>query len=809
MVLVLTTNVDVVDGETREGHPLVSPLSIPASTLDDDCQEGAESSDKKTESIALLSIALSFAAVLLMLGAGVSSLGLVLVWLAQCLLGLRVLRIAMPRNPDLVGALVAAGPGYLVGFLLTTWVFVLFRGGTPARIVLYAAFIWALVSLTRDVQFRSATWYQFGASAIALMSVALVGLTREFPELTITALGALVLAFALMPNRFGWRFNGAVAAVGAITSLVGISFLGEYWFLESDDLAHRMSMGALSVSQGAVGIAATFPVHRYHWVSPVGTALQADLAHAPILSTFTIASPIAAVLMLVSSFFLIVRLTRAEQMKGQRLLLAGTALVVLAKVRVDTEAVAGRLGVLVAVVGIVRIAQLWLLRNGVRTTDVMRLAIAFFVLSAMLVLYRPDLVVLLLLLVVGLVFSVVTPKDRSRFFVLVAISIAMISAGLLVLRLVLPKIMQLGASLGFLGVRWRPPDLGWCSRGSTLRDSLCVMSSDVWLWVAVTGIFVLLASGKHLSFRHVKFAQLLLPAILSYLPLRMTLTTNFPSAIDGFIEIALRCALVLVLVVILEASSSITGASVTLVLGFTALLATAQVALSSYLYDVLSSRHEGVVGRLQGIFTPSLFTWLLASTALGTSVMLLLTTRLRRYLSYGPLVLLAALTFVGVWSEIRGRTMTTDVNEQLVSEAIGPIDVFEMGEWLRTHTEKSELLATNYQCNPGRVERCSSVASEQDNTLPTGTANWMLMATSERDFLYLSQPWYSEQTFKGLADMSLKPGLELEPDFQQLEEEGVDLFVAFRENTQPEAWVRLQRRAVFITENFLAVRLNT
>jgi len=636
----------------------------------------------------------------------------------------------------------------------------------------------------------------------------IIGLTREFPELITSALGGYTLAIALVATRLSWKLRGPAAAVGTIVLVVGTRMRSEYWFLASDDLAHRMSMGILSVGRGVVGSAATFPVDQYHWVSPVGTALQADLGQAAILPVFTIASPIASLVMMLASFALILRTICRERPAQLAYLLSGLTLVVLVKVRVETEAVVGRLGALVTLLGLASVAQIWLINNEVRRSDVIRLVVTFVGVAAMLVLYRPDLVVFMLLSLVGLLFSIVTPEGKSRFSLLTLVSLAAVGVGLIALRFILPIVLRSGASFGFLGVRWRPPDMGWCVRGSTIRDSLCVLSFDIDLWFSILFVAVYLAWTRSAPSLLTRTTQLLLPAILSFLPFRLTLSTNFPSAIDGFVEIGLRSALVLLLVTVVDLSATRNTFTRAAVFGVAAVMAAVHLAIRSYFAEVVGTRQEGVIGRLQGIFTPLTFAWLVATLIIVVLVLVFLVSGIGQSARKLPVVLLVAFVLAGLWGEVSNRALITDVNRQLIDETLGPTDVFKVGEWLRTNTPGDALLATNYQCNPGRSDKCRSLMGHLDTNLPTATANWMLMATSGRDFLYLSQPWYNEPSFATLHAVSVRPGTHTAPDFHELEERNVSFYVALRESTAPAAWVEFVKRAAFTTENFAVIQLN-
>jgi len=761
-----------------------------------------------TESNGIIALAVAMTLVLLLLGIGVSNLGFVLVWFAQCCLGIQVLRLFMPHNPHLRGAFAAAGPGYFVGFLVTTWIFVLAQGGTPARLLVYLVFIVAIVAALRRERLTACDLRQSIVFTITLFSLVLVGLTREFPELITSAVGAFTLAIALVAAPLSWKLRGPVAAIGTIILIVGTPMRSEYWFLESDDLALRMGSGILSVARGSIEATGAFPLTRYHWVSPVGTALQADLGQSTLLQVFTIASPVAWLVTLLASFGLILRLTCPEKAGQMAFFFSGSALVVLIKVRVETEAVVGRHAILLGLIGLVHVAQHWLLRNDVTRTDSARVTVMLLVIGAMLLLYRPDLVVFMLLLSAGLLFSLIVSGNVLRLPTLFVYSLVVLACGLLVMRVILPRVSQSGSSYGSLGIQWRPPDLGWCSRGSLVREVLCVVSPDVNLW-ASAALVILLCLGSTYANRNIfRTTQILAPSILSFLPFRFNLTTDFPSAIDGFLEIGTTSAIVLALVVVVNVFDSHVARRRLLITCIAVAIAALHLGLHYNLEQLLTPRQGGIFGYLQGGSTPSLLYWLLSTFVVLALWAFFLSTNMRRLSAHIPAVLLIALVFMSIWNNINSQPLKTHVNAGVIAVVVGPDDVLDVGEWLANNTPESALLATNYQCNPAEYARCAVLADDPAAQWPRATANWMLMATSRRDFLYLSQPWFNEPSFATLHTLSVGPGAQAIPDFRELEKLNVSVYVAFKPSTKPAAWVDLARYAAFTTENFAVIKLN-
>lgn len=739
------------------------------------------------------------------LGGNLSSTWLVLVWLGQCSLGLQVLSAVVFQRLREDRLLLLFGPGYLVGYLITTWVYMLLDGGDLAKTGVQGLLVAALVLEVVTQQGHESRRGSRLVNVAVFLSLTLTAMTWEFPELIVPASGLFVLVFALVSTQVNKVAKSMAIALGVFFVGFGWSLRSRYWFIESDDLANRMAEGILSVVRGRVASVGAYPFDRYHWVSPVGTALQAELAGADVLFVFTVFAVVASLVMMMASFGLLLRSVDTGKNPTLVLLLSGTALLLWWKVQIDTEATVGRLAILLTLMGVGRLIQQSLLTPARSTLQIATSVGFLLLLSAMLYLYRPDLVVLMLLLAIGVVVSILNVRHQYKMVILALVSVGALVVGVWLMAVILSRVSGSSLSYAQLLVDWRPPDLGWCSRGSALRDVLCVTSLDVDLWAAVAiGAFLIVLRTKG-DVQLSNVLVLLVPAIPSFFVFRLTLTSDFPSSIEGFLQIGLLSGRVLTMVLAAFLLSHLAPRRARVTVLGALLFAVVHINLRTRIGNVLEARQEGISGRLQGILTPFLLQWLLASTLL--LFVLVASKRLvGRQVSVSHAVFLGFIA-IGIWNLHVTRPMVTDVDESLIENVIGPEDVFEVGSWLRENTPSSVLIATNYQCRPGEFERCRSLELVGDSH-PRATANWMLMAESRREFLYLSQPFYNPPELRLLHDVSITPGTQNTPMFGALTERGVDYFVACRECSSAEAWNQMTSRAVFTTVNFAIVKLD-
>lgn len=746
-----------------------------------------------------------FIVFLVYFGGGLSSAALGLLWLGQGSLGSHFISAVIGRRVEINRQLLQVGPGYVVGYLITTWLYMTLGGGPLAKTAVYlclgAAVVTDLLTQRTTLRWRSANMPQIAV----LFSLILTAMSWEFPQLLIPAVALFCTAALMVAERISWKSKLDVVALCLMVFLFGVFLRSRYWFLESDDLPNRMAEGIVTVLRGHVGSVGAYPFDRYHWVSPVGTALQAELTGANLMFVFAVFSVIASLATMMASFGLLLRTVKFGTTESSVLLLAGTTLLLWWKVQIDTEAAVGRLSILLVLMSIARLIQQSLQTSSRRLSGVVTTIGFALLLGAMLYLYRPDLVVFMLLLSVGVVVSLVRISHRFKITLLGLSTIIALMIGLFAMSVILSRVSGSSLSYAQLLVDWRPPDLGWCTRGSTLRDVMCVISLDADLWAATVIVVALIGvSDKH----HESISGLmvlLFPAIPSFFAFRLSLTSDFPSAIEGFLQIGLLSSRVLVVVFAVYVLSRMGSRRAWLSVLGAVVFAFVHINLRAEIGSRLEQRQEGISGRLQGIFTPFLLQWLLASAVL-VLILAVIHRTLMRHISVRHAVFMGFVA-IGIWNLHLTRPLTTDVDDALVTNVIGPEDVFEVGHWLRENTAASAILATNYQCRPAEFERCRSLTQVGDGH-PRATANWMLMSESRREFLYLSQPFYNPPEFRALHDESIKPGTQVDPMFESLKDRGVDYFVACRECSSPEAWHQLKGRAVFSTLNFAVVKVD-
>jgi hypothetical protein len=744
------------------------------------------------------------------LGGGVTNLALGVVWLAQACLGSYVLKVLLPPNFAVRGALMIVGPGYLVGFLLTTWMFMLMRGGVIGHVAVYLLLALSVFATARDIRRSSRQFASSASLASVLFALVFAAMSWEFPELLVSAIGLFVVASAMSFWSRNRSLRNCTLVGGFFLFFFGLGLRGEFWYLESDDLANRMAEGVMSVSRGFVASVGSYPFDRYHWVSPVASALQADLARADPLFVFTVFGPLTSLLMMAASLGVLVETFTKKNSLPRVLLVFGTAFFLLWRVQIDTEATVARLAMLAALLCLARVIQLGLRDSHRVKAVVLRTLATSTLLGLMLYLFRPDLVVFMLLLLVGVVVSQVKMGPVLRIVVLAACSAIAIVAGLLALRFLLPVVSDSGLSYATLLVDWRPEDLGPCLRPSFVQEARCMVALEVDFWapVGIAALFIVwkVFRSREKSNELIDVLQLLLPALLSYPAFRFTLTSDFPSSVVGFWQIGLFSGFVMALLVLTIISSG--HREIRQLLIYTAvLLAGVHLAIRGALHAI----NEGIVpqlGWLRLFIVTPINQWLIASMfALGVAYVLgkLAFGRVWNQFLAGTL---AALLIVAVWNISLTRPTSTDVIPDLIANAVGPPDVDELGEWFLQNTSSSALLATNYQCRPNQFDRCKKMEPRLQEH-PRATANWMLMTRSRREFLYLSQPFYNPFEFKQLHDMSIWPGTALKPDFSELKALGVSYYIAFRDCTKPESWRAMQQLAVLETENFLVVQLGS
>lgn len=745
---------------------------------------------------------------LLYFGGQFSSISLAALWFAQCSLGFQVCRLFLRRVVVTQGIFIFVGPSYLVGFLLTTWTYMLIGGGDLARVVVYA--ILALTSyLTLKLKVSDlSNAKQLQRGSILILNCTFLAMTWEFPELIVPAIGLWIFTIScvLRVTDRSWRMVGL--GVGLSIFLSGAALRGPYWYLESDDLPNRMAEGILTVSRGYVASVGAYPFDRYHWVSPVGVALQAELTNSPIVFVFTVFAPVAFLTMMAASFGLLVNTFSKPKNFKISFLLVTTLFFLIWRVQLDTEAVIGRFASIFALICLARAFQLEFSEKRSSLVDFFWTSSFAAVLGSMLYLFRPDLIALVLLLYVGVPLSLLNTSDLNRYLLLGVTSIIALVTGILSLNIVLPLVSKSELSYASLLVDWRPPDMGWCSRRTLGAEMVCLIMLNINLWAAAA---VALAAGlsSQLRYRGVfAWLSLLIPSAVSYFVFFFTLTSDFPSAIEAFLQIGLVASHLLVLVHLCLMADQMKNFEKSMVVTCGVLFALVHLFFRSILEERLARAKYLVPAQIGALTQLPSFQWL-TLTVFGVVVC----SVLRKFVGirtqlWFPSVLVTAFLVLQLFNSAVARPLQSDVNPALISNAIGPQDVFAVGEWLRENSEPTAIVATNYQCPPQEAERCMSVLLN-DESRPRATANWMLMAVSRREFLFLSQPWYDTEEYFELHNVSVAPATAAPLTFTELVNRGVDYYIGYRFSSSPDAWIDLTAQAAYRTSNFAVVPIGS
>jgi len=755
----------------------------------------------------LITTVFVLALLLVYLGGGSSALGLTMLWLAQASLGTQILRFFFRKWGPTNDILVVLGPGYLVGLLTTAWGYMFLQGGIIGKTSIYLVLLLSLASVMVRRERVATGSLQSVRLVVVMVGLTLSAMTWEFPELIVPALLVVSTTLAWQLVKNDWRMRSILLTAASIGMFICGMNRSANWFLESDDLANRAAEGVLTVSRGFLASVGAYPFDEYHWVSPVATALQAELSSADLVFTFTVFSPVSSLIMLFASLGIIVRSLALPKRVDSTLLAVGLLFSLLWRVQINTEATVGRLAISITLLSLFVLVSVGAGREAGERKRVILLVVFAGVLAYMLLLYRPDLVVLMLLLSVGLLAKMKRSSRLSVLF-LVIMSLLALVLGIVTMKFVLPLVSQSSVSYATLLIDWRPPDMGWCVRGSTLRDFLCVASLEVNLWAALVAASLLVIRRRHLDVHLFRFWQLTVPLALSFFAFKFTLTSDFYSSIEGFFHLGLVVTLVFVVVVLVAQLAQMSVRDRVRMVSGAAAVFTLHTSSRAGFASLISEYPTTVSDRLQGIMTPALLEWSLASMIVALAVLGMYMAGVRPRMANVLGVLLAACLANGMWILNKERPTTSDVNDALVANVVGPADVSEVGTWLRENTSDDDLLATNYQCRPGEFNRCyAPIEAEAD--VPWATANWMLMAESRREFLYLSQPFVDDPSYSQLHQLSTFPGTLAVPDFSNLERRGVDYFIAMKDATLPASWAAITKRATFSTTNFAVVRLKS
>jgi len=198
------------------------------------------------------------------------------------------------------------------------------------------------------------------------------------------------------------------------------------------------------------------------------------------------------------------------------------------------------------------------------------------------------------------------------------------------------------------------------------------------------------------------------------------------------------------------------------------------------------------------------------TSTLVTRTRLLTNTSEMRYggLALGALLLVSLLPVARLVTD----SATSKIDSTRLSRPadFGPGDIEEVGDWIRQNTEPGTLLATNYLCPENRMSECSKPPTivECPRTEPALMASWALTALSHREFYYLSQMWDLHSSFYLEHMTSTRLGNSLSRlAITDLKDVGVTYYVASRDHTNPQVWLRLLDSSELQTEHFAVVSL--
>ena len=703
--------------------------------------------------------------------------------------------------------LVMLGPAPLLGLGLAVFIYLLVRGG-PVGVLL-------VVSLTLVAAVRFATIADNDDSSTKrsafvwlLVGAALLANSKEFPNLLLT--GLVVLAVGHIFSAFRgllWRAVGALGLAGAL--IYDLLSRPSYWWWSSDDTTTLSGIGTTIIERGRVADVAGWSTGAHHWLLHAWLALWNLLSFGRIFETYLIAWPLVAAVSMFASLWLFV-----EVVLGRTLSLISFATVVVVTaglVRLDWSAPQEQQPFLFAMIAT---CALWL--KGAQRTEPRRVWKQFVgvvlvvgVVPAMLYVLKPSLLVAYLLLLLGSALAHFGFGYGRRVLIATVASLVAVCLGLAALWFAGSWITS--RSFTSFDVRWFPKDLGWCYEASKPGSLACVLSLQVVLFVAALLSAVVLVALRIGEKRSVSLVMLL-PLVVTYLPLRYFITSGVGSGAPSFY----RLSEMAMMMIIALAIGLICASGVVRPPNSVALLVTAAVV------HLASRGPSGVYDWVDSLVVNVSFLRYLnpsdgiALVLVGAVAVFIARTRLIGGEVNGQLqkFALSSVFLVSLLPAARLVTdsVVSDIDPTRMSRPadFGPPDIDDVGEWLLHNTEPGTLLATNYLCPESRIDECTTppTKAECPRTEPALMASWALAALSKREFYYLSQMWDTHSSFYLEHMTSTKVGNDFSSSaVKALEDSGVSYYVASREHTSPMVWPMLRDAADLRTEHFAVVSL--
>ena len=719
-------------------------------------------------------------------------------WLIETLIG-----GLLPRHR----VLLALGPGPVLGLGLAVFIYLLVRGGpfglvTVIALILGGTLLWSrsggdLEALSTSTHF-----------AVMMLGSALLANSKEFPNLLATSVALLsaVLIFGVSKHLL-WRAVSIAAVAGVLAH--DVVTRPSYWWWSSDDTTTLSGIGTMIIERGVVADVAGWSTAAHHWLLHAWLALWNLLSFGQIFETYLIAWPLMAAVSMFASLWLSVELLLKRPVGMLVFIVVSTVMAGL--VRLDWSAPQEQQPFLFALIAT---SALWLdARERSEQRGRLRTAVGalllLVVIPAVLFVLKPSLLVAYSLLLLGTGLVHIGYGSGRRAAIAAAISLVAVFAGLFVLRVSDSWITS--RSFTSFGVRWFPRDLGWCSEASMAGSLACVLSLQVVLFVGATLSVVVLFALRRSDTRQVSLV-VLLPLVVAYLPLRYFISSGVGSGAPSFYRLS-EMTLMVVMALAIATVLSENRIQLRAVVVFIAMAVAITLASRgpSEIYDRVDSLLTSISllrylnpADVIALVLVALISLFLAKTRLFTNV-----SEMRfGGLALGALLLVSLLPVVRLG--IDSATSEIDTTRLSRPADFGPGDIEEVGEWIRHNTEPGTLLATNYLCPENRMNECSKppTSVECPRTEPALMASWALTALSHREFYYLSQMWDLHSSFCLEHMTSTRLGNALSRSaIADLKNLGVTYYVASRDHTNPQVWVRLLGSSELQTKHFAVVSL--
>ena len=703
--------------------------------------------------------------------------------------------------------LLALGPGPVLGLGLAVFIYLSVRGGPLGLVTIIALVLGATLLWWRSVGDLRApsTSTHF---AVVMLGSALLANSKEFPNLLATSVALLTAVLvSSVSKQLLWRAVSVAAVVGVLAH--DVVTRPSYWWWSSDDTTTLSGIGTMIIERGVVTDVAGWSTTAHHWLLHAWLALWNLLSFGQIFETYLIAWPLVASVSMFASLWLSVELLLKRSVGVPIFVFVST--VTAGLVRLDWSAPQEQQPFLFAMIAS---SALWFnarercVQRGMLRTVVGALFL-LAIIPAVLFVLKPSLLVAYSLLLLGTGLVHFGYGSGRRTFIAAAISLVAVFGGLFVLRVGDSWITS--RSFTSFGVRWFPRDLGWCSEASMAGSLACVLSLQVVLFVGAALSVVVLSALRPSSAERVSLV-VLLPLVMAYLPLRYFISSGVGSGAPSFYrlsEMTLMAVMALAIAIVLSENRIQLRAVVVLVA-----IAAAITLVSrgpSEIYDRVDLLLVSV-SFLRYLNPADVLALCLAAVTatLVTRTRLLTNTSEMRYggLALGALLLVSLLPVARLVTD----SATSKIDSTRLSRPadFGPGDIEEVGDWIRQNTEPGTLLATNYLCPENRLSECSKPPTvvECPRTEPALMASWALTALSHREFYYLSQMWDLHSSFYLEHMTSTRLGNALSRlAITDLKDVGVTYYVASRDHTNPQVWLRLLDSSELQTEHFAVVSL--